>query len=336
MRCSDHTTWRRLRNAFRLLPSTRMGINEARHASGFGLIDSIHGYLYARWPYLYIGIGAGKHRSVARFHQLYSVILNFLCRLPSDHPRVSSNGLHPGAPVRRDDQPVTTFADTYHAKVLPLEAARKLVSVNQPVRLPGLEHVIPYTTARDLILRHPLRIAAMQCPCRSIQTNPCLPLEVCLVVGEPFASFAVEHHPTRTRWISQEEAAEILQSEAARGHVHHAFFKQALLGRFFAICNCCACCCEAIHIHRNGIPMLAGSGYVARLNQTRCAGCGICIAKCPFLAIALVDGVAKVDPGRCMGCGVCSSLCPQEALQLVRNSGASPPLELDELMAQRV
>ena len=36
-----------------------------------------------------------------------------------------------------------------------------------------------------------------------------------------------------------------------------------MLGRFYAICNCCKCCCGAMQAHLNGVPMLASSGYVA-------------------------------------------------------------------------
>ena len=42
-------------------PSTRAFIQEARRTPGFSLFDWLHGYVYARWPYLYIGIGAGEH-----------------------------------------------------------------------------------------------------------------------------------------------------------------------------------------------------------------------------------------------------------------------------------
>jgi len=47
----------------------------------------------------------------------------------------------------------------------------------------------------------------------------------CLVIGEPFASFVIEHHPQRARWITQEEAVQILKEEDERGHAHHAFLR---------------------------------------------------------------------------------------------------------------
>ena len=42
-------------------PSTRAFIREARRMPGYSLFDWLHGYVYSRWPYLYIGIGTGEH-----------------------------------------------------------------------------------------------------------------------------------------------------------------------------------------------------------------------------------------------------------------------------------
>jgi ferredoxin len=157
---------------------------------------------------------------------------------------------------------------------------------------------------------------------------------VCLIVGEPFASFVIEHHPRRSRWISSEEAVKILQDEDARGHVHHAFFKDAMLGRFYAICNCCGCCCGAIQSQRNGTPMLASSGYVARVDEDLCLGCGDCQEACQFGALTLDQFVSSVDETLCMGCGVCVNHCPQGALSLERAPERGEPLEIFDLMGE--
>ena len=45
-------------------PSTRLFIREARQTKDYSFFDWLHGYVYARWPYLYIGIGTGEHRLV--------------------------------------------------------------------------------------------------------------------------------------------------------------------------------------------------------------------------------------------------------------------------------
>lgn len=132
--------------------------------------------------------------------------------------------------------------------------------------------------------------------------------------------------------ITSTEALEVLQNAEERGDAHHAFFKEAVLGRFFAICNCCSCCCGALQIHRNGIPMLASSGYVSQVDAEECIGCGTCTEACQFNAICLDKETAAVDETSCMGCGLCVSKCPQEVLTLVRNPSKGEPLEIDELI----
>jgi ferredoxin len=295
--------------------STRAFFGEARRAPNVSFLDFLHGYLYGRWPYLYIGLGLRKH-PLAR---TLDPALRLLGRL---------------VPQRDDTLARGTFADGYHGKVVPLEAATQLVTVQEDVDLGDLEQIIPYPVARDLVLKDPDHIVVLECPCRTVRDNPCYPLDVCLVVGEPFASFVMEHHPQRSRWISQSEAVEILQAEQARGHVSHAFFKDAMLGRFYAICNCCACCCGAMQAHQHGTPMLASSGYVAQADAGLCAGCGQCAKVCQFAAITVDRGFAWVDAGACMGCGVCVTHCPQEAISLLRDPTKGEPLEIQSLMAR--
>ncbi|MCX7750265.1 MAG: 4Fe-4S binding protein [Candidatus Bipolaricaulota bacterium] len=294
--------------------STWALVREGRRVPGYRVRDFLHGYVYARWPYLYI-------RAATRPETL-SRPLRILHRWAARLLVGSGTGAEAG---RR-------FADTYHGKVVPTSAAEGLVTLRVNVELRDLEKVIPYATARDIVLRGPDRIVALECPCRAARDEPCLPLDVCLIVGEPFASFVADHHPRRARWITQDEAVTILRAERDRGHVHHAFFKDAMLGRFYAICNCCPCCCGAMQAWRHGTPMLAPSGYVASLDAALCRGCGACAARCPFGAIAMGDGQPVLDGARCMGCGVCAFHCPAGALHLVRAPEKGEPLEIQALI----
>lgn len=304
-----------------LKPSTRAFVEEARRTPDYSLLDFLHGYFYARWPYLYIGVGVGEH-PLAGPVRLVGSLAGWIGKLFPARPRSKSS-------------PPPTFADTYHGKVVPLSAARQLVSVKEPIRIDDLEKVIPYAQARSIILHNPDHIVALDCPCRSAREKPCLPLDVCLIVGEPFAGFIHEHHPARSRWISPGRAIEILEAENARGHVAHAFFKDAMLGRFYAICNCCSCCCGAMQAQRNGVPMLAPSGYRACLDAARCVACGSCVERCPFGALRMDgDFTLQVDAGACMGCGVCTENCPQGALSLARDPSKGEPLEIFQLMEQ--
>ena len=294
--------------------STRGFLDEARRTPEYGLLDFVHGYVYGRWTYLYIGVGTGEHPASKWIRLLVALLSRFVV------PPAAAGGGQ------------AAFADAYHGKVLSLGSARELVSVREEVRLTGLEQVIPYAKARDIILKNPDHIAALECPCRASRASPCLPLDVCLIVGEPFAAFVMEHHPRRARWVTSEEAVDILQAEHDRGHVHHAFFKDAMLGRFYAICNCCACCCGAMNAHRDGTPMLASSGYLCQVEVGLCAECGACDGVCPFGALSCDGSAAEVRPEACMGCGVCVDRCPEGALSLRRAHERGEPLEIHHLI----
>lgn len=295
-----------------IAPSTVRFAKEALKQPNYSFFDWLHGMIYGRWIYLYIAIGVGEHRLAKVYRRIQKGLQRFRKHTPQDYP---------------DQKETLGVAAGYHGKVLPVESATRLITIRQEIRLTNLEKVIPYPRARDIILQHPDHIVALECPCRSARANPCLPLDVCLVVGEPFASFVIEHHPQKARWITQEEAVAILQAEHGRGHVHHAFFKDAMLGRYYAICNCCSCCCGAMQAHQHGTPMLASSGYVCEVDRDLCLACGECAERCPFGAIAVQDDWAAVDLAACMGCGVCIEICPQGALSLRREASKGEPLE---------
>jgi len=305
----------KLKNPF-VTPSTRAFFEEARKIPGYSFFDFLHGYIYGRWPYLYIGIGVGEHPLSKWFAPLSGWFNKLVTRKKYGEPAESKIG----------------FADTYHGKAIPLETAKRLVLINEEIKIPDLEQVIPYKRARSIIMKNPDRIVALDCPCRSAREDPCLPLDVCLIVGDPFASFIHEHHPGRSRWITRDEAIAVLQAEDERGHVHHAFFKDAMLDRFYAICNCCGCCCGAMHAHRTGTPMLASSGYISQVDEDLCIGCSDCNSYCQFGALEIVEGVNHVIYEKCMGCGICISKCVHGALLLVPDEAKGIPLEICSLM----
>ncbi len=297
-----------------LRPSTRAFLREAQQTPGYSWFDFLHGYVYGRWPYFYIAVGTGQHPLSKFLAGLAAPLILLFARKSKTAEQVPAG---------------EAFANTYHGKVIPTETARQFVSVREEIRVNNAETVIPYDRARDIILKNPEHIVVLDCPCRAARPNPCLPLDVCLIIGEPFASFVTEHQPARSRRISSEEAQAILKAENERGHVHHAFFKDAMLNRFYAICNCCSCCCGAIQAHQSGTPMLASSGYLAQVKDELCLGCGNCVEFCQFEALQIGEsGVMSVDKNRCMGCGVCISHCTEEAISLQLAPEKGEPLQI--------
>ncbi len=278
----------------KLLSSTR----EFLRQSGFGL-SALHGYVYLRWIRPYIAT---------------------LLRLPD--PRTSP----PAAWGAR------WLAQHYHGKVLTHEHARAIVTLNREIPLQDLEQVVPYPAARNIVLHGPPDIVAFECVCRHVRDTHCSPTQVCMVVGKPFTDFVLEHHPDDSRRLTQSQALDLLEAEHRRGHVHSAWFKDAMLGRFYAICNCCKCCCGGIEKMRQGVRILAGSGYVAEIDPSLCANCGDCVNACPFGAISdSQEGGISRSWELCQGCGVCEAMCATGAVILARDARKGVPLDVRAL-----
>ncbi len=222
--------------------------------------------------------------------------------------------------------------ERYHAKVLTTEQAQAIVSLDHDLPLQDLEQVIPYSTARDIVLKGPPDVTVFECACRHARANPCQPTQVCMAVGQPFADFVAEHNPQSSRRVSQAEAVELLRAEHERGHLHSAWFKDVCLDRFYAICNCCKCCCGGVEsMVRYGSSVMASSGYVAQVDATLCSGCERCVRACPFGALALSEDLSVVDWSKCMGCGVCEAQCREGAISLVRDERKGVPLDVRAL-----
>jgi Pyruvate/2-oxoacid:ferredoxin oxidoreductase delta subunit len=274
-----------------LRPSTWKMMREAGLWRVFNL-SALHGYIYGRW---------GK--------QYVNLLINRI------FPRLWPRG-------RR------WLADRYHSKVLTHEQAKNIVTIQRDIPLQDLEQIIPYPVARDLVLKGPPDVAVLQCACRQARDNPCEPIQVCMVIGQPFVDFILEHHPQTSRRLSQAEAVELLQAEHERGHLHSAWFKDACLGRFYSICNCCKCCCGGIEaMVKYGVSPVASSGYMAQVDSSLCTACKTCEDACPFGAIQ-VNEIALVNWDACMRCGVCAGQCPNGAMQIVRDENKGIPLDV--------
>ena len=76
------------------------------------------------------------------------------------------------------------------------------------------------------------------------------------------------------------------------------------------------------------LPLIASSGYVARVAETEYARCGTCEDVCPFEAVQ-VDGRAVVEWERCMGCGVCEGQCAHAAISRISDARKGAPRRMD-------
>jgi ferredoxin len=271
--------------------STRRMMREG----GIGL-NALHGYIYGRWTNQYVKL--------------------LIRGLPFLRTRLGSDG-------------AKWLSEHYHGKLLTQEQAEAIVSAKRDIPLRDLEQIIPYSTARNLVLKGPPDVAVYECACRHARARPCAPTLVCMVIGQPFVDFILEHNPHSSRRLTQAEALELLRQEHERGHVHSAWFKDAMLNRFYAICNCCKCCCGGIEaMTKYGAPLMASSGYVAALDRGLCNQCGVCVDACPFNALSTNEAGVERNWEKCMGCGVCVEKCPTQAMALARDEKKGIPLDV--------
>lgn len=277
---------------WRLLRPSTWRLLQAQGIKNILNFKAIHSYIYLRWTRQYV-----------------SLLRNYI--LPKLDYEAKKDG-----------------TEKYHGKVVTHEHIRAVITLNHPVQLRDENQILPYSTARDIVLTASPDIVAHECPCRHSRHHPCSPTQVCMIIGKPFTDFMLEHHPKTTRNLTQVEALELLKQEHERGHVHSAWFRDINLNRFYAICNCCKCCCTGVEaLNTYGVPSLAASGYIAKVNTSDCTACGRCKVACPFEAIE-VETAAAVQWDRCMGCGVCVSQCPTEAITLRRDEKKGVPFDV--------
>lgn len=227
--------------------------------------------------------------------------------------------------------------NSYHAKVMTMKETEQFFSLKDDLDLPNLpKTVIPYEKARAIVAKMPERIVLLDCACRTARGDEgCWPRDVCMVFGEPWASFALEYNTSgHPREITQEEALKIIHEEHERGHFQAAFMKDACGDRLYGFCNCCACCCVATAAMKyGGAPLYANSGYVRVVDQDKCISCGTCVTKCHFGVPQIADGKMVWDPTKCLGCSLCMDTCPQHAISMTLNDPeVSQPLDLDVLI----
>ena len=267
-----------------------------------------------------------------------------------------ASGLPAEEPAEKVDETITQMMKAYiqqfaetepsaatsllHGKVLKMKDALEIVTQKEGLALPVSERVVPFKIARDVILENSDAIAVGTCACRAVQKTPCLPppQEVCLFLGNPFASFIADQNPKFHKG-SQEEAVRIIEDAHKRGEVQCAYFKKDTGNRLIEICNCCACCCMGMRVWNlfgGAIPILAPSGYVSQVSDD-CDGCGVCAERtCPFNAISMNERRKKaiIDLAKCMGCGVCEDRCPVRAISLRREPSKGEPLDIEELRSR--
>jgi len=217
-----------------------------------------------------------------------------------------------------DEELASLFEDYYkegfHELLRMKPALQRVIPIEQ--NIPTDLEVMPYERASEL-LGEAQSWGVMDCICRKqkklIGKGCEHPIDVCMIFSRRPGTF---DESTAIRALTKEEALGVLRRAAEAGLVHTVGNQQR--GVYY-VCNCCSCSCALLRgVTEYGImSATAPSSYVARVDDDECAGCELCIERCQFGALSVVDDICRVDEQRCYGCGQCVLACGDEAIRLV-------------------
>ena len=89
-------------------------------------------------------------------------------------------------------------------------------------------------------------VAVGPCTCRDVFKNCDNPVDVEILLG-PTRHIFMEHMPHDSRETTREEARGILRDCHRRGLIHTII---KCKDDFYAICNCCSCCCVPLRLSK--------------------------------------------------------------------------------------
>ena len=199
--------------------------------------------------------------------------------------------------------------------------------VHEPaIREEDALHVLDFERASEVVRTATHRGVSL-CYCRHKMEHvgrACdAPQDVCMTFNTTAASLVRHGH---ARAIDVAEGLELLAAARDRNLVQ---FGENVRERVNFICNCCGCCCEAMIAARRFAAMhpVHTTAFLPAVDGAACTGCERCVRLCPVEAMTAVSAndprrpkrtVARVDEDRCLGCGVCLRGCRDGALSLER------------------
>lgn len=195
-----------------------------------------------------------------------------------------------------------------------IRVSSKVVPVNESLN--AKQWVLPTEQALE-ILRSSQAFALTECQCRSHYGRCNNPLDVCLMLNDAADKYVKEG---RAKYISIEEAEDVLRLANIRGLVHLTLYEPD--HKIYALCSCCACCCHDLQLLKSfgRKDLIARSEYTARTDSGKCTDCGNCIERCVFEARFWDDDRLRCSEEKCYGCGLCITSCPEDAIVMERKS----------------
>ena len=185
-------------------------------------------------------------------------------------------------------------------------------------------HVLDYERATEVI-KTASHIAIGTCYCRHKMYHmdkACnAPMEICMTFNTSAASLIKHGHARR---VDEGEGMELLHQAYENNLVQ---FGENVREKVNFICNCCACCCEAMIAARRFAILnpVHTTNFIPEIEGESCNGCGKCVNVCPVEAMSLISAndphrpkmkLARLEEDLCLGCGLCVRSCPKDSLHL--------------------
>ncbi len=197
------------------------------------------------------------------------------------------------------------------------------------VHEPALSHenalyVLDYERASEVI-ESATHMAVGTCYCRHkmLHMNKVCnaPLDICMTFNNTAASL-IRHGIARP--VDQKEGHDLLQKAYDHKLVQ---FGENVREQVNFICNCCACCCEAMIAARKFAILnpVHTTNFIPEVSVLECNGCGKCVDICPVEAMTLTSANHPKKPKKkkavlneeiCLGCGICVKSCDKGLIQL--------------------
>jgi len=226
------------------------------------------------------------------------------------------------------------YQEAFHQTMLAHPSVHRIIPMEKTI--PVDIDVMPYEKA-STYLDQAKSWGVLDCTCRvqkKLIGQACdHTVKNCLVFSSKAGAF---QKTEEIETISLEKALEILAEADREGLVHSINNAQT---EVYYICNCCTCSCGILRgmVEFGSVHSIARSDFYAEVEAGHCTACELCLDRCEFNAMTMVDGICEVDRKACYGCGLCISSCESNALSLVQKSPEEliPP-PVDEEAWQRV